>query len=305
MIAVGKLGGLLVVIVLLAVGRMAAGQSTKGRSLSNTADAPRWSRLRTGRAVVAGSSVLAVLLTTAPLPIFASGAVLVAVFATAYAGRDAGVWMVGIASFANLLLPEIGGLGDLDRLVLIAVLAVAVTTMAARETRLRADAQRWRTVADIDPLTGAANRRAFDDRLNELTVQATRAGMPLWLIALDLDRLKQLNDTYGHDAGDDILRALVTVARNAVRQDDLVVRLGGDEFAIVLAGAGRDRVEAVAAGLQRDFAAATQASIPATVSIGFAEYVHDSAPVTLMAAADRALYDAKRGLPVATAVNDL
>ena len=88
-----------------------------------------------------------------------------------------------------------------------------------------------------DALTGAYNRRHFDDRLRAEIAFAVRHATDCALILLDLDHFKRVNDTYGHPAGDEILRHLAGVANRALRTEDVFARFGGEEFAVILRGA--------------------------------------------------------------------
>ncbi len=88
--------------------------------------------------------------------------------------------------------------------------------------------------ASNDPLTGLYNRRVFDERIHGMIESARRYKRPLTLIAMDLDRFKQINDNLGHQAGDEALKEVADVFRKAVRSTDLLVRMGGDEFLAIL-----------------------------------------------------------------------
>ena len=85
-----------------------------------------------------------------------------------------------------------------------------------------------------DPLTGLANRRSLDRQFEAGLARAARTKGSVSVVVLDLDRLKEINDTYGHEAGDRALRAVGTVLRTTVRQNDLCARFAGDEFIVVL-----------------------------------------------------------------------
>ncbi len=84
-----------------------------------------------------------------------------------------------------------------------------------------------------DGLTGMQNRRYFDDALREYLSEFRKIGKPIGLMILDLDRFKSINDTHGHDVGDEVLRAVSACLRELTRYHDVVARLGGEEFAVV------------------------------------------------------------------------
>jgi diguanylate cyclase (GGDEF)-like protein len=104
------------------------------------------------------------------------------------------------------------------------------TTVAA----LRADNARLLELSTTDGLTQIANHRAFQDRLRDEFRRAQRYDDPLALILIDLDHFKRVNDQYGHQAGDEVLRGLAGVLRGAIRETDFVARYGGEEFAVLL-----------------------------------------------------------------------
>jgi diguanylate cyclase (GGDEF)-like protein len=167
-------------------------------------------------------------------------------------------------------------------------------------------ARRWvRTNRELehlalhDALTGLPNRRLFSDRLERALSMAKRQLEPLALMVVDLDRFKEVNDTLGHEAGDQLLRAIVPRLESAVRDSDTVARLGGDEFGILLPRVTeRDAVATVAERLRSSLE--HPLSIEGTVltieaSIGTALFPdHGQDPQTLMQAADLAMYSAKK-----------
>jgi diguanylate cyclase (GGDEF)-like protein len=135
-------------------------------------------------------------------------------------------------------------------------------------------------------------------RLSEEFSRAVRAENPLGVLMFDLDRFKSINDTYGHLAGDRVLRAVAMTCRRVLREGDVLVRYGGEEFLVLLPGAGAADVSAIGERLRRAVGETTvpegDQRITVTVSVGGATYsdVVDS-PVTLIARADEALYEAK------------
>ncbi|MGA0611526.1 sensor domain-containing diguanylate cyclase [Caldimonas sp. KR1-144] len=152
-----------------------------------------------------------------------------------------------------------------------------------------------------DGLTGIANRRRFDEALANEWLRAQRSGEPLALLLLDVDLFKPYNDRYGHQAGDDCLRAIAQVmSANARRAGDLVARYGGEEFALIAPGTDEDNALALARGILEGVQAMGHAHEPSphgvvTASIGVAVSVPTSehAPQQLLRGADRALYEAK------------
>lgn len=150
-----------------------------------------------------------------------------------------------------------------------------------------------------DPLTGLHNRRYLDDVLTRELAGARRRGTPLGVAVVDLDHFKTLNDTFGHGAGDDVLRAFAGVLGRRFRASDAVCRYGGEEFVVVCSGcAGADLARALDA-VREQWAALPLASGPcstlsSTFSAGVAEFPGDGLDgVQLLRAADAALYAAK------------
>ena len=157
--------------------------------------------------------------------------------------------------------------------------------------RQRAELDRQRDelarVSRSDPLTGALNRRGFEERLAAELAAARRSGVPFTLAMLDLDRFKQLNDSHGHAAGDEILRCTVARLQNVLRAPDDVGRIGGDEFALLLGGVGEDRADAVLARLR-------EAIGDIAACLGHACFPDDGETADdLFRVADEALYRAK------------
>jgi diguanylate cyclase (GGDEF)-like protein len=159
--------------------------------------------------------------------------------------------------------------------------------------------ERMQTLAAIDPLTGAYNRRFGLQRLREEFGRAVRAGTPLGLLMLDIDHFKAVNDTYSHLVGDRVLRSMSGVIRAALREGDILLRYGGEEFLAVLPAASSDDLPKLAERIRRMAAAAEvkEGDIPVrvTVSVGGAAYPnqaveHEEALIQL---ADKALYRAK------------
>ena len=159
-------------------------------------------------------------------------------------------------------------------------------------------AEEAQSAAAVDNLTGLSTYRVLRDRLTYEIERSKRSSERFAVLFLDLDRFKQVNDTYGHEAGNDILRGVAAEVRQAVRASDVAARYGGDEFVVILTRtdlAGAARVaEALRAGIE---GVGRRLGYPAgviTVSVGLAEF-DPKQPVEhdLLVAADRALYRAK------------
>ena len=148
--------------------------------------------------------------------------------------------------------------------------------------------------AATDGLTGAANRRSFDERLRAECDLAARRGTTVSLVLMDIDHFKSINDRFGHQTGDEVLRQVVERTRSRVRPDDLTARYGGEEFAILLPGTGTDDACELAERVRQEVAAHAE-PVPATVSVGVATWQPGiDSPDALVAAADKALYQAKQ-----------
>jgi diguanylate cyclase (GGDEF)-like protein len=162
-------------------------------------------------------------------------------------------------------------------------------TLHAAETIRDLEALRVRheqvaRAAEIDPLTGIPNRRAFDRAIAEARGRAT-------VLIIDTDKFKQINDSRGHAAGDDTLRAIAGALAAQARDDDLVARLGGDEFGALLPGTGPAAGAEVALAMVR--AVRALPDCPATLSIGVADGPARELPDALIRA-DAAMYQVKR-----------
>jgi diguanylate cyclase (GGDEF)-like protein len=153
-------------------------------------------------------------------------------------------------------------------------------------------------IAFHDALTGLPNRRMFKDRLDQEISRSRRDNRKLGLMFLDLDNFKGINDTMGHEAGDQLLVTIGQRLKESVRQEDMVCRLGGDEFTVLLIGienaeAAKHVAEKIIANLRRSIQLGDHQTI-ATTSIGIAIFPDDSeSSASLMTHADIAMYKAK------------
>jgi diguanylate cyclase (GGDEF)-like protein len=142
--------------------------------------------------------------------------------------------------------------------------------------------------AATDDLTGVANRAAWHNRLHEAIARSRRSGQPLSVIVLDLDGFKQVNDRYGHSAGDQVLRDVSTRWLSALRETDLLGRLGGDEFAVILEDTDETSATAVIDRLDQAI------GLIHTASTGLAVWDRTEESTTLLARADTHMYQRKR-----------
>ncbi|HTV37732.1 MAG TPA: PleD family two-component system response regulator [Xanthobacteraceae bacterium] len=167
--------------------------------------------------------------------------------------------------------------------------------------RLRDNMQMSIEMALTDALTGLFNRRYMESHLSTLIEQAVARGKPLSALLLDVDYFKSINDTHGHDAGDDVLRDFALRIRRSIRGIDLACRYGGEEFVVIMPETDMAVAAMVAERLRRRIAADPFAiqkgarSVPVTISIGIAALRgRDDNAATLLKRADQALYRAKR-----------
>lgn len=169
--------------------------------------------------------------------------------------------------------------------------------VAERTAELRATQGHLETMAYSDPLTGLPNRRMFTDEIRRMAAQAQRDGVPFTLLLIDLDHFKEINDTFGHDAGDALLVEAADRLRHAVRQGDRVARLGGDEFAVLLAPCGDTTVgDMICQRIADDMARPImhhEIAMRVSASIGGANFSSQADADTLYKVADLALYQAK------------
>ena len=154
--------------------------------------------------------------------------------------------------------------------------------------------EQMQELASTDGLTAVANRRTFESTLDKELARAERTGNSVGLVLLDIDHFKMLNDSHGHQIGDDVLRQVAAALSSTSRKFETVARYGGEEFAVLLPGASGDEAVAAAERLRRALSEA-DTIVPVTASAGVAVYpVHAADGSSLVAAADKALYTSKR-----------
>lgn len=154
-------------------------------------------------------------------------------------------------------------------------------------------------LASMDALTGAFNKRYFDDTFGKEIQRAQQTSTPLSLVLFDIDHFKKINDSFGHPAGDAVLKNVSAAVAAHLREGDALFRVGGEEFALLLAATPRDMARLAAEAVRQligslvtDFMGTR---ISATLSLGVAELGPNEAPAALYQRADELLYAAKRG----------
>ena len=153
--------------------------------------------------------------------------------------------------------------------------------------------------AHKDPLTGTNNRAALDTTITREVELARRHRTPLSLIVMDIDKFKTINDTYGHAAGDDIIKALSKSVEKVIRKTDMLFRYGGEEFVVMMSNTRRDGALLLAERIRREIEGMNiqmpDQTLAVTVSLGVASLKGSEDGQTLFERADSALYQAKAG----------
>jgi len=163
--------------------------------------------------------------------------------------------------------------------------------------RLRWYLERHRQLSRTDPLTGIGNHRTFEEAVRLEAARIGRRPTPVSVVYLDVDRFKELNDTRGHAAGNELLRLVGATLRESVRAVDTAARVGGDEFALLLADTGPTACRLVVERLRESLARALRAAgFVTTFSVGAVTF--EGSPLVaedLLVAGDRAMYEVKNG----------
>lgn len=179
-------------------------------------------------------------------------------------------------------------------------LSARLQKMDEESARLRDQVRHERNRAQHDALTGIANRSAYDDRI---TVEIARKNQDkrrrLSLAVIDIDKFKNVNDSFGHNAGDKVLRNVAEICVSNVRSNDFLARYGGEEFVLVLPETSADEAYRVTEKLRREIESKgfyyDGQRVPITVSVGIAEFADQHSADEVFQRADRALYAAKEG----------
>jgi len=203
----------------------------------------------------------------------------------------------GGETFFNIKLTE-AVLGLITLIVLLNIYTIYQEILIKRLRRQLVEkqdhSQILRNLAMIDPLTGLYNRRFAEQRLATEVARSERRGHPLTVLTLDLNNFKEINDTYGHPAGDQVLQEFASRLNKVIRGSDLAVRLGGDEFLVLLPECTVEQLKLVLERL-RSFELDWQGQkIPVSFSAGWKDYKMGDRPEEMLAGADQALYTSKR-----------
>lgn len=221
-------------------------------------------------------------------------------------GRRVGLWLsltFMIFAFIIYIMQALSERHSINTLAItnlvLASSAVLVFAHVYEVSRVRAR-QKLLHLATTDNLTSLANRARFLDVFERERNHAARNDSALSLLLLDLDHFKQVNDTYGHDTGDDVLRYVSATIAHRIRKTDLACRLGGEEFGVLLPGTDLNYAIIVAEAIRKNISDIPYTKgedvIPLSISIGVSEYGSDGRHLEhLYAAADRHLYKAKGG----------
>jgi diguanylate cyclase (GGDEF)-like protein len=176
------------------------------------------------------------------------------------------------------------------------MMSVVLESTRTHRARLKDASEYANELAHVDQLTGMPNRRAFDETLTHGISRARLESTPMSLLLCDVNAFKEINDTLGHQAGDEVLRAIAQALTDTVRKPDAAFRWAGDEFAVILSDSDEDTAVRVALRLREAVTAhCTQATGRAvTIGTGVAQLGDDMTAQELLATADAALFAQKR-----------
>jgi two-component system, cell cycle response regulator len=212
------------------------------------------------------------------------------VFMTGHDGTDAIVYVLTFGAHDYLVKPV-----DPSELRARVGAAVRIKKLQDHLRQANKDLER---ISRVDPLTGLRNRRDLEAELRLLSANAQRYELPIAALMVDIDHFKRVNDTFGHQVGDEVLADVARRLSSVARRGDLVGRWGGEEFLVILPMTSHQGARMLAERMRvtvgaSPVRASRDGGVPVTVSIGCAGGDHDT--VALIARADGALYDAKRG----------
>ena len=177
---------------------------------------------------------------------------------------------------------------------------LSTAELAARlraQLRVQCELRRLREQVCVDELTGIFNRRGILNMLERETNRLSHNGSQLGILLIDIDEFKHINDTYGHSAGDEVLRAIGKVLRNSIRRSDAAGRIGGDEFLVVLPGVDELQAyqvaERIRTGIDQLAFAGSGMRVSASIGVAVSES-HGGSGRGLIDDADRSMYNRKR-----------
>lgn len=209
-------------------------------------------------------------------------------------GVIAGVVLTVAVLLGSTVAVDAGAFADDPTYTLVAL--AALPGLAAFSHALMSSEIEQRQHATLDPLTGLLNRKALESRFAEVAEQAALTDAWVSVIECDLDSFKEVNDAYGHDRGDAVLKDAAYALRKNLRSFELVYRLGGEEFLILLPGLDTEKATELAERARTGIAAANPGGVSITASMGVSGARGASVQFeTLFRGADAALYDAKGG----------
>lgn len=243
-------------------------------------------------AVLCAASVLTSTYVRGEVQIFWAYPALLAVFYLVKPGEAILIATLAIIGLVPAVVPAVDGLTATT--IFITLIASSAFAYAfAYLTRGQRD--QLLVLARKDPLTGAGNRRALDEKLAEVCAARTRSDVPASLLLLDIDNFKEFNDEFGHAAGDRILVRLSEIIELRIRGADSLYRIGGEEFVVVIEGQNKEKARRLAEQLRTLVEANELAPAGSvTISLGVAELSPGELPAQWLKRADVALYESKR-----------
>lgn len=187
----------------------------------------------------------------------------------------------------------------IESVLLSLALADRVRSLRRQREEAQQSERRFREMSLTDELTQLYNKRFLDSRLQSEVDHAMRSAQPLSVLVLDVDHLKEFNDTFGHAAGDLVLIAVAQVMRQRLRTSDFATRSGGDEFVVIMPETKLEQArwgaERIRAGVyEHNFQLSQGAEVRATLSVGAAQHQGEESPARLLERADQAMYQAKQ-----------
>ncbi len=177
-------------------------------------------------------------------------------------------------------------------------LTLQVRDMEAEASNLKSEVRIKQDLAVKDPLTGVYNRAGYEERVQEEFARSSRTKAPLSIVFVDCNKFKQINDTFGHNAGDVVLMKVAETLKKRARVSDIVARYGGDEFVVLLPDTGLDGAKIFAVGACEKVKQAgfnnNGTPLDVSISCGVTQIREDDSPVTALHRADQAMYAAKK-----------